>query len=102
MSNPKSKLKGLFRIFCLSFDFCFSLFGNVAPIYSQFSFVIFKTFTDVKRKKGSGGKKTVLVQEWDFPREEETGCIWSLEFTKATNRNRSVFSTNASKNGLAT
>ena len=64
--------------------------------------MIFKTFTDVKRKKGSGGKKkTVLIQEWDFPREEERVCTWSLKFTKATNRNRSVFSINASENGLA-
>ena len=54
-----------------------------------------------KGRKDQGEKKTVLIQEWDFPREEERVCTWSLKFTKATNRNRSVFSINASKNGLA-
>ena len=64
--------------------------------------MIFKTFTDVKGKKGSGEKnQTFLVQEWDFPGEEETGSTWSLKFKKATNRNRSVFSINTSKKGLA-
>lgn len=39
-------------------------------IYSQINFVIFKTFTDVKWRKGTGGKAPP-VQEWHYPRERE-------------------------------
>ena len=72
--TPRPNLR-VYLGFCvcsLGFSFCLVLFS----IYSQRNFVIFKTFTDVKWKKGSGKKKkkeknlSVLVQEWDIPKKK--------------------------------
>ena len=72
--TPRPNLR-VYLGFCvcsLGFSFCLVLFS----IYSQRNFVIFKTFTDVKWRKGSGKKKkkeknlSVLVQEWDIPKKK--------------------------------
>ena len=71
--TPRPNLR-VYLGFCvcsLGFSFCLVLFS----IYSQRNFVIFKTFTHVKWKKGSGKKKkeknlSVLVQEWDIPKKK--------------------------------
>ena len=61
--KPKTKLDVLFRIICLSFI--------VSPLAAK-SVVIFKTFTNVKWRRGTEKKinLAVLVQEWDIPRKK--------------------------------
>ena len=62
-----------FCVCSLGCSFCFVWY--CFSIYSQRNFVIFKTYTDVKWRKGSRKKKrkknlSVLVQEWDIPRKK--------------------------------
>lgn len=94
--NPKTKLEGLFRIFWLSFlGFSFHFVWYHFSIYSQIGFVIYKTFTDVKWRKGTGKQqqqqKTCLFlsKNGTFPgRTEISACF--LKSSDATNRRKGL------------
>ena len=82
-----------------SFEFLFHFLWCCFSIYSQISFVILETFTDVKWKKGIGTKPVCSWPRVGHSEEEQKGPSWFLRWPKATNR--SALSRNISKNGLA-
>lgn len=69
----------------MSFGFLvWAVNGETVPI----SFVVFKTFIDVKWSKGTWKKKTlsIFVQEWVGHSQEEKDSVWFLKSPKAANR----------------
>ena len=83
---PKTKLEGLFRIFCLSFHFLWYCLS----IYSQISFVIFETLNDVKwRKETEKNKKTpclLLSKSGTFSGRKGSTSV--LKSPKVTNKSK--------------
>lgn len=92
---PRPNLRVYWGFSVCSLGFVFHLMCLCFSIYSHISFVILKTFTDMKWGKETGKKNLVLFKSGIL--QGKRSCTWLLKSPKTTHRNRSVFSVNISK-----
>ena len=87
--TPRQNLRFYVGFSVYLWVFHFILFWNHFSIYNEISFVMFKTFTDVKWRKETEGKKnsSVLVQKWNILWEKRKVPLGSKNHQKAPTQN---------------